>query len=110
METKKLSKLNVRSPILNTYLFVQRGVPFCCELLSAVDRNYVELVNPPKLSIDFLESSKQHFPKPSPLWGDNSPITVLDYTIGARIKRKDTKEYSHTLVVEWYQLSQQVWD
>ena len=78
--------------------------------LSKEDRVYVELINPPRLSVDFLESSQQIFPKASPLWSDNSPIAVLDHTFGARIKKLDTKVYNHELTVEWYCFSKQVWD
>lgn len=80
------------------------------ELLCEEDLTYIELANPPELSIDFLESAQQVFIKPSPLWSDNSPITILDHTFGVRIKKTDSKEYNHELVIEGYEFSQQVWD
>ncbi len=79
-------------------------------MLSREDQCYVELANPPTLKVDFLVSEKQVFYKPSPLWADNSPIAILDYCFGARVKQVSTTDYPHELTVEGYEFSQQVWE
>lgn len=74
------------------------------------DRLYVELENPPELSVDFLESADQEFVKPSPIWVDNSPITQLNHSFGARVATSSRKNYPHDLSVEVFALAQQVYD
>lgn len=78
--------------------------------LSEEDRIYVELENPPTLKIDFLESADQVFVRPSPMWVDNSPVTLLRYRFGARISQKSEALYPHALTVEIYAVSSQVID
>jgi hypothetical protein len=78
--------------------------------VSTKDRKYVELANPPKLSVDFLESADQVFIKPSPIWVNSSPVTRLEHSFGARIKQTSSKEYSHDLTVEVFAFSQQIYD
>ncbi len=80
------------------------------EAVSAEDIKYVELANPPQLTVDFLESADQVFIKPSPIWVNNSPVTQLKHSFGARIKQTSIKEYPHDLTVEVFALSQQVYD
>jgi hypothetical protein len=78
--------------------------------VSDEDRRYVELVNPPELAVDFLESADQEFIKPSPIWVDNSPLTQLHHTFGARVTNAGMKGYDHELTVEVFALAQQVYD
>lgn len=78
--------------------------------LSEADRNYIELNNPPNLTVDFLESADQEFVKPSPIWVDNSPITQLYHSFGARITKSSIKAYPHDLTVEVFALAKQVYD
>jgi hypothetical protein len=78
--------------------------------VSEEDRNYVELANPPELTVDFLESADQVFIKPSPIWANSSPITQLNHSFGTRIKQTSIKEYPHDLTVEVFAFAQQVYD
>lgn len=79
-------------------------------MVSAGDRKYVELANPPKLTVDFLESADQVFIKPSPIWANSSPVTRLNHSFGARIKQISIQKYPHDLTVEVFAFSQQVYD
>ncbi len=72
--------------------------------------DYIELINPPELTVDLLKSVDQEFVKPSPIWVDNSPVNILRYTFGARIRQKSTVSYRHPLVVELYAVARQVYD
>ena len=87
-----------------------RKVRIALKELSTEDRRYLELTNPPELSVDYLESAKQRFPKPSPLWEDASPVTLFKYSFGARIKQKSLGNYTHDLKVEIYAITQQAYD
>ena len=78
--------------------------------VSAEDRKYVELANPPQLTVDFLESADQVFIKPSPIWINSSPVTQLNHSFGARIKQISIKEYPHDLTVEVFAFAQQIYD
>ncbi len=78
--------------------------------ISDEDATYVELANPPELMVDLLKSAEQKFVKPSPIWVDNSPVTILCYTFGARIRQKSSAEYNHELHVEIYAVARQVYD
>ncbi|MBN2786536.1 MAG: hypothetical protein JXR25_17095 [Pontiellaceae bacterium] len=89
-------------------------IPF--DQLSEVDQAYVELMNPPDLSVDYRESSQ---PKEftAEAWVSNGgsttqnhPIYVIDASFGALIKQKSTKEYNHDLVVEMYVFTEQNYD
>lgn len=78
--------------------------------LSDEDVAYVELANPPELSVDILKSAKQVFVKPSPIWVNNSPVNVLQHTFGARVRQKSFDDYNHDLFVEIYAVARQVYD
>lgn len=78
--------------------------------VSAADRCYVELANPPKLTLDLLKSEEQIFVKPSPIWVNNSPVNMLHFSFGARIRQRDTVRYGHDLTVEIYAVAKQVYD
>ena len=79
--------------------------------LSDDDLTYLELLNPPRLSLDFLKSERQEFVKLSPYIdpGKATP-TILMYRFGARVKQLDTTRYSHPLQVVLYTFSQQRYD
>ena len=79
--------------------------------LSTADREYVELRNPPALSIDFRKSERQEFVRQSPFVDAGKyPPTVLWYQFGARIRQTDSKAYSLPLKVVIYVLAQQQYD
>jgi len=78
--------------------------------VSEMDRIYLELATPPELKLDVLESAEQVFVKPSTMWQDNSPVTLMRYRLGARIRQLSIAEYRHPLTVEIYTIAQQVYD
>lgn len=78
--------------------------------LSEEDRKFVELVNPPKMTVDFIESFDQRDPRPSPIWGNGSPVHAFHYSFGARVKQKSAGAYNHELTLEIFSISQQVID
>ena len=78
--------------------------------ISAGDRTYIDLVTPPELKVDFLQSAEQVFVKPSPMWADNSPVSMMHYKLGARVRQLSTAAYRHNLTVEIYAIARQVYD
>jgi hypothetical protein len=76
---------------------------------SGDDLKYIELINPPKLSVDFMKSSNQDFVPTSPFLTVDSP-TLLTYQFGARVKQKDAKSYKYPLKIEIYAFTQQRYD
>lgn len=78
--------------------------------LSEEDRTFVELINPPTLRVDFIPSSKQRDPKPSPIWENNSPVSAIYYTFGARVSQTSAGDYNHPLTLEIIPISQQIYD
>ena len=94
--------------VLKTPAGTRLKVPL--EEVSAEDRSYVELANPPVLTVDFLESADQVFVKPSPIWANSSPVTQLNHSFGARIKQTSIKYYPHDLTVEVFAFAKQIYD
>ena len=86
-----------------------RRITLAFSEISEADATYVELVDPPALSVDLLKSEEQVFVKPSP-WINNSPVNILHCRFGARIKQKDFRDYNHELVVEIYAIARQIYD
>lgn len=78
--------------------------------LSKADREYIALINPPKLIVDILRSAKQDFPKPSPIWTDRSGVVELTYQFGARMKDGEHKDYPFQLTAEVYPIASQKLD
>jgi hypothetical protein len=76
---------------------------------SGEDLKYIELANPPKLSLDFMKSAHQDFIPTSPFLAKD-PITRLTYQFGGRVKQKDAKTYEHPLTMEIYAFTQQRYD
>ncbi len=77
--------------------------------LSAEDRKFIALANPPELSIDFMRSSKQEHIDISPFLRRLPPM-VLYYQFGARVKQMDTQDYPYPVTIEVYAFSQQRYD
>ena len=76
---------------------------------SGEDLKYIELHNPPKLSVDFMKSANQDFVPTSP-YNTGTPLNILVYQFGARVKQKDAKTYRYPLKVELYSFTQQRYD
>jgi hypothetical protein len=76
---------------------------------SGEDKEYIELANPPELSVDVMRGSKQTFVDVSVTY-PKDPLIILTYEFGARVKQKDTKSYNYPLTVEVYAFSQQRYD
>lgn len=76
---------------------------------SGEDLKYIELCNPPELSVDFMKSADQEFIPTSPFLAKD-PLNLLIYQFGARVKQKDAKTYNHPLKIEIYAFTQQRYD
>lgn len=84
--------------------------------LSAEDRNYVELRNPPKLRVEYRESAptRQYVADP---WEDNfggthdnHPIFIVPGKFGAEVIQESLGDYNHEMTVEIYILTKQYYD
>ncbi len=74
--------------------------------LSAKDREYVELANPPKLDIDFNAKTTQIF---SIYDGNPTGITVArNYRAKVRLKQKSAGAYNHELTVEFFAIGKEI--
>ena len=76
---------------------------------SGDDMEYIELANPPELSVDVLRSASQSFVDVSPTY-PKDPLIILTYQFGARVKQMDAKTYEHPLTVEVFAFTQQRYD
>jgi hypothetical protein len=76
---------------------------------SGEDKEYIELANPPKLSVDLLRSADQEFIPTSPFLA-REPLTLMLYKFGARVKQLDSKAYNYPLRVEIYAFTKQRYD
>lgn len=83
------------------------------DLFSGEDLKYIELANPPKLSLDFMKSANQDFVPDTP-FDTGGPLpespTLLIYQFGARVKQQDVKTYEYPLELEIYAFTQQRYD
>ena len=83
------------------------------ELFSGEDLKYLELANPPTLSVDFMKSADQDFVPDTP-FDTGGPLpespTLLIYTFGARVKQRDAQTYEYPLQLELYAFTQQRYD
>ncbi len=93
-----------------------KEVKIAMDLLSKEDVAYLELRNPPALSVDFLEDVpiSQIDGK---AWASNDgalhetdPVFIINARFGARVKNKTTKDYNHKLTVEVIVLTKQMYD
>ncbi len=77
--------------------------------LSADDREYVELADPPKFAIDFVKLSDNQLNRyePSP-FNPTLPPRVNDFTFGARLKKRSAGEYNHELTVEYFAIGKEL--
>jgi hypothetical protein len=79
-------------------------------LFTGEDLKYIELANPPQLSVDLLKSVSQDFVPQSPFPTGGTipePPNLLIYQFGARVKQLDAKTYNHKLKIKLYAVTQQ---
>ena len=77
--------------------------------VSAADREYLDLSNPPKFKVDFVKSPKQRFIETTPYLNEDMPA-VLVWTFGAKVKQMSSVDYNHELEVEYIAIGQQELD
>lgn len=84
--------------------------------LSDEDKNYIELINPPKLSVEYSKDV-QAWQSVADDWISNfggstrnHPIFVINARFGARIKKLSSNPYNHKLTVEVFALTKQCYD
>lgn len=76
---------------------------------SGEDLKYIELANPPELSVDFRQSFQQDHIPTSPFL-PKLPPTLLTYQFGGRVKQTGAKAYEYPLKMEIYVFTQQRYD
>ena len=79
------------------------------EELSPEDQTYVELLNPPRLNLDFLHKSRTVTIPLTPAelgWGSD-PAKVVFYSFGVRAKQKSAGTYNHKLTIEFFAIGRQ---
>ena len=78
------------------------------------DKKFIDLSNPPKLSVDFIKKSDNQLSRyplsPSELQWNRSAPRVNDWSFGARVRKTSAGAYSHILKVEYFALGQQLLD
>lgn len=85
--------------------------------LSQPDLAYLELINPPTLNIDFLESAQTREFIADPWYAAdgggpmmNDPVYIIDGRFGARIRKTSMKPYNHKLTVTLMVFTRQALD
>lgn len=104
-------KINFDDVILKTANGEQLKIPRSA--FSDESVKYIELLNPPKLTVDFMKSEKQDFVPDSPFdTGGAKPLppTLLLFRFGGRVKQLEAKAYEHPLTLEIYAFTQQRYD
>jgi hypothetical protein len=77
--------------------------------LSAADREFIELANPPVFNIEFTKKSTQvPVPELSPYEGNQRPLRIFDFVFGTRLKQTSTGAYNHELTVEYFAVGEEV--
>jgi len=77
--------------------------------ISAEDRDYITLANPPEFDIDFSKQSSQRIIKTTP-YLDEIPPRILDYVFGVKMKQVSVGPYGHELKVEYFAVGEQYHD
>ena len=79
--------------------------------LSPVDREYLELANPPEFSIDFVKLSDSKLSRyemsPSEMRWGRDPPRVNDFTFGAKVKQRGAGRYHQELTVEYFAIGKE---
>jgi len=80
------------------------------EQLSAEDRDYIAMKNPPSLTIDFSDSSKVETLDGCELFPTFGAVVRETVQFKVRIKKADFKDYPFSLTVEYYAIGYQYQD
>ena len=97
------------SVVLETKARRQKKYPIAN--LSAADREYLELENPPEFSINFMKSSSQILNPPTAPWtsGTQRPLQMFEYTFGVQVKQTSVSSpYNRELKVEYFAVGEEV--
>jgi len=76
--------------------------------LSAEDRRFTELAQPPKFNIDFSKQSEQRFFKEPPGVSGGLVPKQLNYVFSARLKQTSAGVYNHELKVEFFSIGEEI--
>ncbi len=77
--------------------------------ISAEDRAYMEMLDPPQFSIDFIKlSDNQASRYESSPFSLYPPPRVNDFTFGAKLKKRSAGEYNHELTVEYFAIGKEM--
>jgi hypothetical protein len=90
--------------ILKTGKGRQIKVPF--DALNKKDRLFIELSNPPTLSMSFIKSEDQQRTVMPPNSNGEEP-RILEYTFGAKMKQMSARSYDYELTAEYFAFGQQ---
>jgi len=115
---KTLEGEYVRSALDKVVIKTSNGeeVRLPIDQLCREDQNYLELMNPPEISIDYRESTQPKEFVADPWYDrnggahDNHPVYFVDASFGALIKQKNPSPYNHDLKIEMYILTKQYLD
>lgn len=75
---------------------------------SEADLNYVDLLNPPKLNLNFAKTTRQRI-FPDTLWvGDDGVPSALYYDFKVTISQKSPRLYPHELTAEYFAVAKEI--
>jgi hypothetical protein len=107
-EAKYLTRV-VDAVLLETREGRQQKMPI--RSLSSEDRDYVMLLNPPEMKIDFIKRSDQKMPPDDSPWlrSPSRRIQIADYQFGVRLKTTSVNnDYDKPLTVEYFAVGDEV--
>jgi hypothetical protein len=90
--------------VLKTVKGKQIKIPF--NELSEADQQFIELSNPPTLSMSFVKSENQQRVATSPYLTEDEP-RILEYSFGAKMRQTSSRAYNYELTAEYYAFGQQ---
>jgi len=93
-----------RDAVLRDARGKQRKVPL--DKLSAADREFVELAQPPTFNIDFGKKTSQWKLPVSP-FNSQVPPTMFDYVFSAKLRQTSAGAYNHELKVEFFAIGEE---
>jgi len=96
--------------VLKTAKGRQLKVPL--DKLSPEDLEFIDLLNPPKFTIDFIKLSNSQLGRyqlsPMELQWNVQPPRVNDFTFGAKVKQRGAGAYNHELTVEYFAIGKEL--
>jgi hypothetical protein len=75
--------------------------------LSAEDRRFIELANPPKFNIDFSRKTSKRSLSTGPYADPRWLPSIYDYIFSARLRQASAGEYNHELHVEFFAIGKE---